>query len=94
MAEQVKFYVDDEMHARLLDLAERYGRRAGATIAKEVLEQYLDFWEQAEEVRAGVIAEQRAGLLEVGGVYARGKPGKGEIEKVKQDAISRTKKKR
>ena len=39
--------------------AEKYGRRSGNQVAGEVLEQYLEFWEQAEEGRLAVISQQR-----------------------------------
>lgn len=92
MPEQVKFYVDDEMKARLQGLSERYGIRSAGAIAKAVLEQYLGFWEQAEAAKQAVIAEQqqRAGL----GVYAKGRGSTSEAARVRQDAERREKEKR
>lgn len=92
MPEQVKFYVDDEMKARLEGLSERYGIRSVGAIAKAVLEQYLGFWEQAEAAKQAVIAEQqqRAGLS----VYAKGRGSSSEAARVRQDAERREKEKR
>lgn len=95
MPEQVKFYVDDHMKARLDDLSERYGIRSVGAIAKAVLDQYLDFWEQAEEAKLAVIAtqQQQAGL-EVSQPYTKGRGSKGEAARVRKDAQSREEKKR
>jgi hypothetical protein len=95
MPEQVKFYVDDDMKARLEDLSERYGIRSVGAIAKAVLDQYLGFWEQAEEAKRVLIAaqQQRAGL-EVSQPYTKGRGSKGEAARVRRDAESREEKKR
>ena len=92
MPEQVKFYVDDEMKGRLDDLCERFGIRSNGAIAKAVLEQYLDFWEQAEQAKQAVIAaqQQRAGL----DVYTKGRGSSSEAARVRQDAERREKEKR
>jgi hypothetical protein len=88
---QMMLYADEQLIDRLNSLAVKFGRKSGNFVAVEILEQYADFWEDAEEARASIIEQQRAGLYEMTGVYARGMTSRREIEKVKQDARSRKK---
>ncbi len=60
----------DQMNVRLpkavLDrigrLAEKYGRRSRNQVASEVIEQYLDFWEEIEQAKYEAFEHQRANL--------------------------------
>jgi hypothetical protein len=88
---QYKIRISEALIARLETMAREYTRKSGNQIAAEIVEQYADFWEQAELARQDVIQQQRVGLE---GVYARGKTSRREIEKVLKDAQSRTKKNR
>lgn len=91
---QFLLYLDEDLINRLHELAQKNGRKSGQFVAMEILEQYADFWQDAEEARQAVIAQQREGLFETSGFYARGKGSKSEIEMVKKDAQSRAQKKR
>lgn len=88
---QMMLYSDEKLIDRLNSLAVKFGRKSGNFVAIEILEQYADFWEATEEARADIIKQQRAGLHEMTGFYARGKASPGEIGKVKKDAQSRKK---
>jgi hypothetical protein len=88
---QYKIRISEALIARLETMAREYTRKSGNQIAAEIVEQYADFWEQAELARQDMIQQQRVGLE---GVYARGKTSRREIEKVLNDAQSRTKKNR
>jgi hypothetical protein len=88
---QMMLYADEQLIERLNSLAVKFGRKSGNFVAVEILEQYADFWEAAEAGKQAIVAQQRAGLYETTGFYARGKTPRGEIEKVKKDAQSRKK---
>jgi predicted DNA-binding protein len=47
---------------RLKMLAEKYGKPSGQQVMLEVVEQYLDFWEEAEESKQATIRRQRGEL--------------------------------
>ncbi len=59
---QYKVGVDESLIERYENAAEKYKRRSGNQVASEVLEQYLDLWEQAEQGRLAVISQQRRAL--------------------------------
>jgi predicted transcriptional regulator len=63
MTEQYKVRLDENVIKRLDQIAQRYGRRSGNMVAAEVIEQYLDFWENAEQAKVAVLEQQRAALL-------------------------------
>jgi predicted transcriptional regulator len=89
---QFKVRISDALVERLNQMARDYNRKSGNQIAAEILEYYADFWEHAEQAKLAMLEQQRAGLTQnVSGYYNRGKSSRGEIEKVKKDAISRKK---
>jgi predicted transcriptional regulator len=89
---QFKVRISDALVERLNQMARHYNRKSSNQIAAEILEVYADFWEHAEQAKLAMIDQQRAGLsANITGYYNRGKSSKGEIEKVKKDAISRKK---
>lgn len=47
---------------RLKALAEKYGKTSGQQVMLEVVEQYLDFWEEAEEAKQATIRGQRKSI--------------------------------
>ena len=49
--------------ARIGELAHKYGRRSRNQVASEVIEQYLDFWEETEKAKLEALKQQRAGLV-------------------------------
>jgi hypothetical protein len=85
-----------ELIDRLEKAAEKYRKEASNRnqVAVEVLDQYLEFWEQAEEAKLAVMSQQRAGLLEASQPYMSGRGTKGEAERVRKDAQAREEKKR
>jgi hypothetical protein len=89
-----KLYVEEDLIAEYEEARENFDRRTANEVAAEVLETYLPFWKQAEMAKRAILAEQQqqAGLLDAGGVYHRGKSGKGEAGKVIKDALPRAKK--
>ncbi|HEY7544431.1 MAG TPA: hypothetical protein VID27_06095 [Blastocatellia bacterium] len=86
---QYKVRISEELVARFEELAEKYGRRSGNQVAAEILEIYTPLWEQAEAARMAVIDSQRAGVVDAGDVYMKGRGSKGEIERVVKDASAR-----
>jgi hypothetical protein len=88
---QMMLYADEQLMERLNTLAVKFGRKSGNFVAVEILEQYADFWEDAEAGKQAIVEQQRAGMYQTTGFYARGKASRGEIEKVKKDAQSRKK---
>ncbi len=64
MTQQYKLRLEDEAIERLDKMARKFGRRSGNQVAAEVIEQYLDFWEYAEQAKKAVFEEQRAVLLD------------------------------
>lgn len=73
MTEQYKLRITEDVIKRLDEIARRYGRRSGNQVAAEIIEQYLDFWEQAEQAKVGVLEKQRS-VLSAGGARAKQGP--------------------
>lgn len=90
---QYKIRISEELAERLDRLSTQYGRKSGNQIAAEVLENYLDFWEQAEMAKLSVIEQQRE-QLEITQPYMSGRGTKGEVRKVIKDAQARESKKK
>lgn len=82
----------EELINRLERAAETYGYRSRNEVAVEVLETYFAFWEDFQQQKQEMIAQQRTALLGASGVYARGKGSKNEIKRITKNARSRTKK--
>jgi len=55
----LKINLDSKVAERLDDLARKYTRRSGATVAAEVVIDYLDFWEEVEKERQALKERQR-----------------------------------
>jgi predicted DNA-binding protein len=53
-----------ELIEKLKALADRYSKSSGQQVAVEIIEQYVDFWEEAEEAKQAVIKRQRAAVGE------------------------------
>jgi hypothetical protein len=53
---------NDELIKKLRDAALRYNKSSGQQVALEVIEQYLDFWEKAEDKKLQEINRQRDSL--------------------------------
>jgi predicted DNA-binding protein len=47
---------------RLKNLAVKFGKASGQQVAVEVIEQYLDFWEEAESAKQATIKRQRESI--------------------------------
>ena len=69
-----------ELIGKLKALAEKYGKSSGQQVAVEIIEQYVDFWEEAEEAKQEVIRRQRE-TLEIRLKEANGSKGKGASKK-------------
>jgi predicted DNA-binding protein len=52
-----------EVVDELKTLAERYGRASANKVACEIIEQYMEFWQQAEQAKKGVFDHQRSVVL-------------------------------
>jgi predicted DNA-binding protein len=74
MTDQYKLRLKVEVIERLEQMAQRYGRRSGNRVAAEVIDQYLDFWEYAEQAKQAVLEEQRAVLVDPIRVPVLGNP--------------------
>jgi hypothetical protein len=97
MKKQFLLYAESELVEGMDELAKKFGRKSGNVVAVEILEQYADFWEAAEQAKQNFINQQRAGVfghLEVTQPYMSGKGSRREIERVTKDAQSREAKKR
>ncbi len=60
--EQFNIRPDKALVLRLQKLADKFNRRSKAQIAVEIIEQYIDFWEQAETVKFNAVQSQRKAL--------------------------------
>lgn len=49
-----------DLATRLEDDANRYGQRSRQQLIEEVLREYLDLWEEAEEARREIVERQRS----------------------------------
>ena len=65
MTEQYKIRLEKDVIERLTYCARRYGRRSGNEIAGEVILQYLDLWEEAEEAKHAVIERQKTDVQQL-----------------------------
>ena len=61
--EQMNVRLPKAVLTRIDRLAEKYGRRSRNQVASEVIEQYLDFWEETEQAKREALKQQRAGLV-------------------------------
>lgn len=52
-----------ELRERLENLAIKFKRRSGSTVALEIVEEYIDFWEVAENNRQATKQQQKAALM-------------------------------
>jgi CRISPR/Cas system-associated protein Csm6 len=55
--------ITPEFHQTLEELAVRFGRKSGNKVAEEVLVEYLEFWQLAEEAKEAEKERQRAALF-------------------------------
>ena len=60
--EQFNLRADKTVLDKLQNLADRFNKRSKAQVAVEIIEQYMDFWEQAEATKANTIERQRNAL--------------------------------
>lgn len=56
-----------ELAKRLDSLAKQFRRKSGNQVAVEILEQYADFYAQAEQARLDVLTHQRELISSAGG---------------------------
>ena len=56
---QVNVRMPEDLVKKLEQAAQKYRRRSFNQVALEIIEDYLEFWIQAEEVKQGFIAQQR-----------------------------------
>ncbi len=63
--EQMNVRLPKAVIGRIDRLAQKYGRRSRNQVASEVIEQYLDFWEEIEQAKLEALKHQRAGLVKV-----------------------------
>jgi hypothetical protein len=52
-----------ELRERLEELAIKFKRRSGSTVALEIVQEYIDFWEVAENNRQATKQQQKAALM-------------------------------
>ena len=57
--EQFNIRPDKTLVERLQKLADKFNRRSKAQIAVEIIEQYIDFWEDAETIKFRAVQNQR-----------------------------------
>lgn len=85
---QFKMRVREDFVTALETAARNHNRRSAQQVAEEVIETYLSFWEQAEQVKQNKVEEQRKGLAAEAMIWARkAKPlqkKKGDTRKTKQ----------
>ena len=62
---QYNVRLDVNLIARLEGIAELYNRDSGNKVAAEIVELFLDVWEDAEKARFRVINQHRAGELKM-----------------------------
>lgn len=56
--EQFNIRINTNVLERLDKLAFEFNKRSKATVAAEIVEQYIDFWEQTEDAKRKVYLEQ------------------------------------
>jgi hypothetical protein len=56
---QVNVRMPEEMVQKLESAAQKYKRRSINQVSLEIIDYYLEFWIQAEEVKQGFISQQR-----------------------------------
>lgn len=79
VTEQFKLRIPDELIAALVTAARNHNRRSAQQVAEEIIQTYLPFWEQAEQVKKNRVSQQREALFgSVGSEVEaeRGKPFK------------------
>ena len=63
--EQMNVRLPKAVIGRIDRLAQKHGRRSRNQVASEVIEQYLDFWEEIEQAKLEALKQQRTGLVKV-----------------------------
>jgi len=63
--EQMNVRLPKAVIGRIDRLSQKYGRRSRNQVASEVIEQYLDFWEEIEQAKLEALKQQRTGLVKV-----------------------------
>lgn len=77
--EQLNLRADKALVEKLQKLSDKFNRRSKAQVAVEIIEQYLDFWEQAEAIKFRAVQDQRIAVNKALGsgngkeIAARGK---------------------
>lgn len=71
--EQLNLRADIKIIERLQKLADKFNKKSRTQVAVEIIEQYIDFWEQTELVKARAIQKQRHVLLNEGELLPRSK---------------------